>query len=247
MFDTPGNSNCTFYIDPNHGNDKNNGSINSPLLTIERGINMTRKTRISSLNTTNRSTKNGDMDIEYCYLNLRNGIFYVNKTIELNAIDSYLIIENYNGENVTISGGIPLIYNKTDWKLVEYQDYDWIIYPNYTNCYERNNFNKSNDLVDFIGVYTSLDDCKNNVIESNSNKYNNYSYYKSFCYYSYSYSSDSTNEYKGDCYGVKDYSWQPYYQEGTISGQFEGRNIWSVEVLNNDIDDVPGLRLSINI
>ena len=90
------------YIDPQHGLDKqSNGlSIDSPLKTIQFALNKLRKLR----NNTNNRNK--------AMMILREGIFYLNSTINLDENDSNLIITNHNGENVVISGAIPLI-NRT--------------------------------------------------------------------------------------------------------------------------------------
>lgn len=39
---------------------------------------------------------------------LREGVYYLSETIELNNLDNNLTIKAYQAENVRISGGIPL-------------------------------------------------------------------------------------------------------------------------------------------
>ena len=213
---------CSFYVDPNNGNDSNSGSISSPFLSIERGINETR-------------IYHGKNAGQQCYLYLRSGIFYLTETIEINAEDSYLTIQNYNGEKVTISGGLPLDFGNNEWKLVDFEPIGWKVYNNSNNCWGRSGTTNSNDLIDNIGHYTDLGSCMNAIKASNVE-------FRSFCW------NDPVigGVYAGGCYGVKDFSWQPYYQSDIYSGRIEGKNIWSNIVANvGDLKDgIPGLRVN---
>ena len=83
----------------NSGNDKNNGSINSPFKTIEKAL------------ATAKSTMAKDISIQ-----LRNGTYYLDQTIRINAEDlskKTLTIESYPDENVIISAGKKL---KLTWQ-----------------------------------------------------------------------------------------------------------------------------------
>ncbi len=85
-FPLPRSTGATFYADPVNGKDSNSGSESSPFLTLEKGIDAAKGNPGSTLV-------------------LRKGTFYLTKTIELDASDSGLTIQNYQGEEVWISGG----------------------------------------------------------------------------------------------------------------------------------------------
>eukprot|EP01084_Bolivina_argentea_P067214 122453_1 len=143
------NANCTFYIDPINGSDTNSGI--TPLLalqTIEKGIEQTRKTRVGN---------------QKCTLNCLNGTFYQRKTILLEETDSFLTIQNYNGANVIISGGIPIQF-QDEWQLYKYQETKWQNYSGYDNVESRVSFNRSNDIILFLGIFTSYDACFEAII-----------------------------------------------------------------------------------
>ena len=77
----------TFYVDSNGGSDSNSGTMNSPFKTIEKAI------------TAARAAGQGSTIV------LRKGTYYLTDTIALNTQDKGLTIQNYNDEEVWISGG----------------------------------------------------------------------------------------------------------------------------------------------
>eukprot|EP01084_Bolivina_argentea_P051380 94510_1 len=212
---------CVFYVDSTKGNDNNDGSITTPFQTIQKGV-ITAKTNRTS-------------PTEICTIYLRNGTFYISDPILLTSIDSYLTISNYNGEQVTISGGIPLQYSSS-WQLVEYEDTNWKIYNNSNNCYDRSLVNASTDNVIWFGVYSTLNECINSIKNAQSKQ--TQGTINGFCY------NDPIigGVYAGQCYGIHDISWQPYTQKNIYSGRYIGKNIWSIQVKN--VDNIPGLRIN---
>ena len=128
--------NCTFYIDPVSGSDSNSGtSPSSALLTIQAGVTAT------------RNAKNGATGP--CILNLMEGTFYLDSTIILTAEDSYLTIQNYNGAEAIVSGGLELKF-KGDWELVSYEPTTWQNYSGYNNVFSRANENSSSDITMYV-------------------------------------------------------------------------------------------------
>ena len=89
----------SFYVDPVMGKDdgNQNGTMQSPFLTIGYAVNITRK-------------QSGPSTIF-----LRKGTFYLDSTIELGPSDSGLTITNYQDEEVWISGGKVI---KPSWKNI---------------------------------------------------------------------------------------------------------------------------------
>eukprot|EP01083_Nonionella_stella_P316553 1148432_1 len=212
---------CIFYVDATKGNDANDGSIGKPLQTIEKGILRVRSSRTSST--------------QSCTLYLRNSTFYITNPILLTAADSYLTITNYNGEMVTISGGVPLQF-ASDWELVEYEKTQWQIYNDSNNCFGRSIVNASTDNIEWLGAFSNLNDCLNTVKQAQTTQ--KYGAINGFCYNDPSMGGG----YAGQCYGIHDMSWQPYTQSQVTSGRYLGKNIWSVRIKN--LDEIPGLRVN---
>lgn len=78
------------YVDSKNGNNDNDGTIESPLLDIHAALNKCR-----SISNT-------------CTIVLREGIYYIKKTIKLYPCDSNLSIIGYKNEKVIINGGIEI-------------------------------------------------------------------------------------------------------------------------------------------
>eukprot|EP01083_Nonionella_stella_P003656 10523_1 len=216
-YKTKSASSCVYYIDVNRGSDTNDGSLSSPFQSILKGIEATRSQRKTSPNVA-------------CVLQLMEGTYYQSQTIELTPTDSNLTIQNYNGQEVTISGGVPLQFNEP-WKLDTYQATQWITYTDWNNVYGLVSDARSNDQTKYLGVAQSYEECVKAAETSTMNPF-------------YSITWNST---AGDCYGMKDTHWAPVQQSGMISGHLEGRNIWSVSVKNtNDLLDgkIYGLRVN---
>jgi hypothetical protein len=93
------------FVDAIKGDDSSDGSLSDPFLTIMRAQSEVRKTPVASRPKTT--------------VFLRAGTYYMAKTFELGEQDSGSSLENpvtyaaYNGEDVTISGGMKL---ELDWK-----------------------------------------------------------------------------------------------------------------------------------
>eukprot|EP01084_Bolivina_argentea_P098106 176351_1 len=148
--------NCIFYVDPINGSDNNNGTTPSiAFSTIEKGISASRLARKSS------NTK--------CILNLMSGTFYQKNTISLNSHDSYLTIQNYNSSKVTISGGVPINFDKnSDWKLVQFNPVEWQNFTGMDNVAGRNTFAQSNDFVIYMGKFSNYETCLSAIKAKNS-------------------------------------------------------------------------------
>ena len=78
-----------FYCDCENGNDDNPGTIEKPVKTIMKAIELTRKAVTGVPKT----------------VHVRKGTCYVESPIELSPLDSHLTISGYMQENVVISGG----------------------------------------------------------------------------------------------------------------------------------------------
>lgn len=97
----PPNSGPVFFCDAVRGNDAGDGSLQSPFLTIMRGISAVRATGAGGT------------------VNLRGGgTFYLNATLALSAADSGLTLQTYppDAEIAWLSGSMPL--TSLDWTPV---------------------------------------------------------------------------------------------------------------------------------
>ena len=84
---SPGATSTAFYVDAAKGSDSNTGSMDSPFQTIGKAV------------TAARAAGQGST------IMLREGTFYLTKTIELGSQDKGLTIQNYENEEVWVSGG----------------------------------------------------------------------------------------------------------------------------------------------
>eukprot|EP01084_Bolivina_argentea_P066972 122073_1 len=216
---------CTFFVDPVNGDDSNSGSETSPFLTIIKGITATRNAR----------TQN-----EQCTLNLMKGVFYQTETIILTNQDSNLVIQNYNGADVTISGGIPLQFTG-DWTLYNFTQTVWKNYSSANNVWGRADSGASNDLVRYVGTFNTYDDCFAAVLQATKTSEGPF--------HSLTWHNKQQDGYEGMCYGIRDISWQPNFEgNGIYSARLIGKNIWSRTVSNKNLldDSIYGLRVNNN-
>lgn len=89
VYDLP-RAGSMFYVDATHGKDSNPGTESAPFQTIAHAVEAARSA--SSPKT----------------IVLRSGTFYLTDTIQLGAKDSDLTFQNYNGEEVWVSGAKPI-------------------------------------------------------------------------------------------------------------------------------------------
>ncbi len=86
------------YVDPTKGADKSrSGTIDAPFKTISAGVAAARNAAAPPATVV-----------------LRAGTHWLSETLVLTSADSGLTLRGYFGENVTVSGGVPLSF--LDWK-----------------------------------------------------------------------------------------------------------------------------------
>ena len=79
----------TYYVDASKGKDSNPGTMQSPFQTIEKALSASRSSSAATII-------------------LREGTFYLTNTLMLDHRDSGLTIQNFQNEEVWISGGKPI-------------------------------------------------------------------------------------------------------------------------------------------
>ena len=102
-------STYSVYVDPNSGNDANDGSLQSPFGSLQRALESTRSQSSNELNK---------------QIIIRKGILFLNETITLSpsTFDSNLMITSYPQEEVWISGGIRIVDGIENLKWERYDD-----------------------------------------------------------------------------------------------------------------------------
>lgn len=133
------NPGFTVFVDITHGNDGNDGKIDTPVKTIERGLAILRGMQ-------GRRT-----------LYLREGTYYVPKPILLTKIDDDLVISSYNNEKVTLSGAKEV---EVEWKPYRVGEFDR--FENKNVVFDINPSPRGNvkDRVNFLGEVPTADDCQ---------------------------------------------------------------------------------------
>ena len=210
------NPDCMFYVNsnPNIGDDlKNNGSSkDTPFLTIEKAINATRLVKRDEKKVRNYP----------CTINLIAGTrYYLQDTIILNNNDSYLTIQTFAvnldsqsiRNNSIISGGKPLEFVESDWQIYNFTETKWYNFSNYNNIY---GVSGGGDRIKFNGYVSTFDQCFDLIVNNSHDTY-------------YSLTFDQAS---GECFGIRDISWQPIYQSGFQSSRLIGSNIWYRTVSN---------------
>ena len=233
-YDTVTNISFVFYVNPEMnatfeiggGSDLNDGrSIQTPFLTIEKAIEAARSIKVEFVtNLTNTSDIDFYLDLEYdlhinisCTINLLAGTYYLNDTIKINNswLDNFLTIQNYNGDEVIISGGKKLIFDSdNDWYNYSYEPIHWKKFDKYTNMYGppgtgdrvqqvASNVSNANECLEHVD-HDQVPQCFSLTFDNITRK----------------------------CYCIRDRSWQPVIDSNFTSMRLIGKNIWSRSVSN---------------
>ena len=100
-FPTPTGS---LFVDAATGSDSNSGSQSAPFKTVGAAV---------------VASKPGGTVV------LRKGTYHT-ATVDIGADKNGLTIQNYNGEEVTVSGGVPLNLKPSDWKKDPAMEGRWV-------------------------------------------------------------------------------------------------------------------------
>ena len=199
----PAPAKSTVYVDAVRGSDTNTGTLENPYKTINKAV--------ASIGTDS-------------IILLRAGTHFLQETIVLNASHSGLTIQNYNGEEAWISGGVPLT---PQWKPFNVSNSsNWITEMNENAIYGDH---PTPGHIAINGTYDTWQECETmcqkngtcNVWTWHDAKYDGYSH---TCWFRYDHRYDPTPE-KGINSGYK-----------TLAP-----NIYIADL---DIDSIPGLRVN---
>ena len=210
------------FVDANTGNDgTGDGTEGSPFKTIQRGVAAARDSRGPT------GSGAGSVVAVTVTLLLRAGTFYLDAPVLLTETDSNIIIQNYRGEDVSISGGVLL---RPSWQPAPppppppppplppppppppppVPSGAWKLYANENNVYGRALPKRDHGPVLYLGTFSSAQDCLNAV---------NSSHRGPFTSFTWNPAAHGSGAYSGMCYGITDGSWLDHTQAGFVSGR----------------------------
>ena len=134
IYTTDIDADCSYFVDADSGSDSNDGSLSSPFQSIMKAVDATRSNKEESSSS--------------CTINLMEGTYHQKETIVLTEKDTYLTFQNYNGQRVSISGGIPVQF-EGDWTLENYKDTEWVTYEGWNNVIGISSQSDNNDKTKF--------------------------------------------------------------------------------------------------
>jgi len=104
------------HLDAENGSDGNEGSQEKPFRTVNRAMQAVRSLM------KDREGQRGKFGIVF-----REGRYFMNETLQLQSADSDLIFQNYNGEEVWLSGAKHVDTNVHQWKKHESKEHVWVL------------------------------------------------------------------------------------------------------------------------
>lgn len=198
-----------------NGSDSNDGTLQNPFLTIEKGLQVTR-------------VLSGDSVIY-----LLPGTFYLNDTLRLTSLDSGLTISNYyQDQDVFISGGIPLT---TNWKPYNVSSKaEVFLYPNTNNVYGMVMPGQSSEFIKYLGNFQSLEDCIQacQQFDENDQVCNSFTWHH----------PDFNNSFASMCFGNNDNTWGPVPEQQITSGRIVQMNVYVASLSGQNIKSINGLQ-----
>lgn len=199
---------AVFYVDAEHGSDSNPGTQQAPFKTIGFAVKATRASVPPST------------------IVLRKGTFYLEDTITLNSIDSGLTIQNFNGEEVWISGGMAI---QPEWKPFNVSKKpSWIVQQNENAIYGDR---PTPGRIAINGTCDTWEICES-LCEANGS-----------CNVWTWHDQNQPGSYKNQCWFRYDGLYNPTAESGHVSGYKKAAtNIYVANL--PDISSIPGLRVN---
>ena len=208
-FPTPQSGNV-YYVDSTKGNDANPGTMDKPFKSIAKAIAAGRAA-------TGATT-----------IMLRAGTFYLTDTISLTTQDNDLTVQNYNGEEVWISGGQPIA---PSWKPynVSAKSTSWIVAQNENAIYGQGPVPGK---IALNGTYDTWQACET-MCQANET-----------CNV-WTWHDKNEGSWTHQCYFRFDGVYAPTSEAGHVSGySSRGPNIYVADMSTSGISSIPGLRVN---
>ena len=199
----------TIFVDPKNGNDTNAGTESLPLRTLQRAVTLSRAV-------TERPV----------VIALRAGTFYLPESIQLDQSDSGLIIQSFEGEEVWLSGSVPIApvwkaYNTTAGPV-------WVVESDQNAFYGR----RPDQYIHINGTYSSWPECERACQVNGSCQV-------------WTWIPPSYAGYRNECWFNEQSVWAPTPEKGIYSGYKQPKkNVYSADLSKYGIRSLPGLRIN---
>ena len=176
------------YVDVNGGDDSNPGTIDEPLKTLAQAVKLSRFKAVPE-----------QQKIIY----MRSGVYFLNETINLDVLDSNLMITGYEDEKVTISGGKQYHFKGRWSQLVNEMGP-----PEYgISAIGTVGAGESDNRVKYYGMTSDFLECQTACEKSTS------------CY-AFTWHDNTTGSFADMCYFRVDGLWVPKSEAGAISSKY---------------------------
>lgn len=208
-FPIPENA-TTIFVDYANGDDKNPGSKEKPLRTLAQAV----------------SEAKDPTKLPVVIL-LRAGThFILDEAVMLEEGTSDLIIQNYDGEEVWLSGGIPISPTWREYNVSELPT--WVVEHDENAFYGR----RPGGHIHINGTYDSWTQCETMCRENGS------------CLV-WTWVPPTYKGYRNTCWFNEQRDWAPTPEQGIVSGyQQAAKNVYSADLSGLNIQTVPGLRIN---
>jgi len=204
----------TVYVDAVHGQDSQSGTKESPFKTIPRALQATRSAGTPSV------------------IILRQGTFYLSSTITLTPQDNGLTIQNYPGEEVWVSGAVPLNVKWTPYKI---GNNTWSVFDNQNNVWGQAQDHADTPTIKYLGEFETVDQCQAACVAFNRDGLTCQSY--TF------HTPQIGTSWAKQCFAVVDFRWTPVAEANIDSGRRNNFNIYVADLSAYKFSSVPGLRI----
>ena len=204
------------YCDSN-AQQSGDGSISRPFRTIAEAVVAVEKRPSPSQRAT---------------INLRKGTFYLSEQVVLTKVHSNLTIQNYNGEDVVVRGGVLLKTPKESWKRDKIVEEHWETFSGFNTVkgVVESRTNKTD--VKYVGTFSSFDGCSG-AVKSDAR-------FESFTFF-----NEAESPWQGQCFASLSSFWAPAEQKGATSSRRVKSNRWSIDLSNQPaVSNVLGLRVN---
>ena len=167
---------------------------------------------------------------------VRGGTYYLSKPLQLTAAHSGLTIQNFGGEHVRVSGGVPLTIPQGAWTPFK-QRVGWEIHAGINNVYGQvSDPTKGGDGIEPLGLFDDAASCAAAVAKGTK--------FTAWTYHEASFGTGFARQ----CFGRTDGAWAPVPERHVTSGLLVRQNVWvaslsGVELQRKLPAGFPGLRL----
>eukprot|EP01060_Flectonema_neradi_P039947 TRINITY_DN896_c1_g1_i2.p1 TRINITY_DN896_c1_g1~~TRINITY_DN896_c1_g1_i2.p1 ORF type:complete len:953 (+),score=255.36 TRINITY_DN896_c1_g1_i2:56-2914(+) len=164
---------------------------------------------------------------------LREGTYFSGQN-DLTVEFSGLTIQNFEGENAVVSGGLPLSIKKESWKPYKLVPSSWKTYPNENNVYGKAQSKTDTTDVKYVGEFKTFDACVKAAKASSKGPFQSYTWH----------APAFGGDFATQCFGTVSSAWAPIPQDNVVSSRFvEAQNTYVTSLEGQNVRTIPGLRV----